>query len=58
MSLFNNLNPEDKLNNLRDPITKEMRPQANIKNVLSRFKDTSATGSNWFKNKAKPDKSG
>lgn len=56
MSLFNNLNPEDKLNNMRDPITKEIKPKADLKNTVSRFRDTSATGSNWFKNKAKPNR--
>lgn len=58
MSLFNNFNQEDKLNNMRDPITKELKPCADIKNVTSRFRDSTETGSHWFKNKAKPDRSG
>lgn len=58
MSLFNNCNQEDKLNNMRDPITKEIRPSADIKNVTSRFRGSSGTESNWFKNKAKPDRQG
>lgn len=56
MSLFNNLNPEEKLDNLRDPITKELKPKADLKNTISRYRESSSTGSNWFKNKAKPNR--